>query len=504
MTPFFRNSSTRKRILLSILGLFLWIILSNFHGIAQLALQGSALLRAISDAFAEVYEKVSPSVVVLEIEPPDPTSSILPRGWQSLLQRFPGTPPDDIFSTQGSGVVMDSDGHILTNNHVVAKAAGGSIVAILKDGRRFPARIIGTDEKTDVAVLKIDASNLQPATFGDSNRVRPGQLVFAIGAPLELPYTLTFGIVSATGRSNLTRSTVYENYIQTDASINPGNSGGPLCDTEGNVIGINTLISSMYRGLGFAIPSNLALQVAQQLISQGRVARPWLGITIEGLSESPRLRRMFPELQQGVVVQAILPGSPASRSELLAGDVILRIDGKEVSRAGDVQQAVLNRGIGEEVTLEIWRQGKVRILRIRTAEQPKSVNPWVPMLQQFAPFLPTPSPSTPTPTPSPTKNHSPQLPAAPSGLRFRDATADELAAASDAPPPAGVYVTEVEPQSPAATAGLLPGDIITHADHEPVKSAVELEKLLASPPPEGRGRLLHLLRQGGQTFAILR
>ena len=200
-------------------------------------------------------------------------------------------------TNQHSGFLITSDGYILTNDHVVGDAAREGITVRLKDGRKFPASLIGLDDKSDLAVIKIDAKDLPTVELGDSDAAKVGQFAFAIGAPFELPYTFTVGVISAKGRTNLTDSRNYEEYIQTDASINPGNSGGPLCDIDGRVVGVNTLIYRMNRGLGFAIPINLAREVGDQLISSGRVSRPWLGIEIVGIEESEALQRYFPDLR---------------------------------------------------------------------------------------------------------------------------------------------------------------------------------------------------------------
>ena len=263
---------------------------------AQNAATSGALVRQLNDAFASVYEKVAPAVVVIEVKrSSDASLSGLPEGTGVLLRGPDGAPTQ---TNQGSGFLISSDGYILTNDHVVGDAARDGITVRLKDGRKFPASLIGLDDKSDLAVIKIDAKDLPTVELGDSDSAKVGQFAFAIGAPFELPYTFTVGVISAKGRTNLTDSRSYEEYIQTDASINPGNSGGPLCDIDGRVIGVNTLIYRMNRGLGFAIPINLAQQVGDQLISTGRVSRPWLGIEIVGIEESEALQRYFPDLKR--------------------------------------------------------------------------------------------------------------------------------------------------------------------------------------------------------------
>ena len=338
---------------------------------AQNAAPSGTLARQLNDAFASVYEKVAPAVVVIEVKrSSDVSLNGLPEGLEFFLRR-----PDDLPSqtNQGSGFIISPDGYILTNDHVVGDASEEGISVRLKDGRKYPASLIGMDDKSDLAVIKIDAKDLPVVELGDSDAARVGQFAFAIGAPFELPYTFTVGVVSAKGRTNLTNSRSYEEYIQTDASINPGNSGGPLCDIDGRVIGVNTLIYRMNRGLGFAIPINLAKEVSRQLVSNGRVSRPWLGIEIVGIEESEALQRYFPDVQKGVVVNGIEPGTPASGSDLRAGDIILKVDDIPVSVSRDVQREILGKKVGQRVQLEVWRNGKVSLVSMPTGEQPQRV-----------------------------------------------------------------------------------------------------------------------------------
>ncbi|HRJ74222.1 MAG TPA: trypsin-like peptidase domain-containing protein, partial [Terrimicrobiaceae bacterium] len=234
---------------------------------AQDSTAAGALARQMNDSFADVYEKVAPAVVVIEVRrSSDAAVSGLPEGLEFFFRNQDGRPSGPS-TDQGSGFLISKDGYILTNNHVVEDAAEGGITVQLKDGRKFAGSLIGMDDKSDLAVLKVDAGNLPFVELGDSDKARVGQFAFAIGAPYDLPYTFTVGVISGKGRNDLTRSRSYEEYIQTDASINPGNSGGPLCDIDGRVIGVNTLISGLNRGLGFAVPSNMAREVSRQLIA---------------------------------------------------------------------------------------------------------------------------------------------------------------------------------------------------------------------------------------------
>ncbi len=275
--------------------------------------------------------------------------------------------------SEGSGFIVRADGYILTNNHVVEGA--DQIDVKLKDGREFKAKLVGTDEKTDVAVIKIDAKDLPVAQLGDSDAVRVGQFAFAIGAPFKLDYTFTYGVISGKGRSKLISNGGYSisDYLQTDASINPGNSGGPLCDIDGKVVGMNTLINGLNRGLGFAIPSNLVNEIGQQLIAGQRIIRPWLGIRIETLGDDPSIRDLFKGLDKGVVVRTIEADAPAYKSDLRPFDVITQVDGAPVVTDTQLQREVLKKKIGQNVELTVWRKGQSLKIPITTGELPGEI-----------------------------------------------------------------------------------------------------------------------------------
>ncbi|MDX2079329.1 MAG: trypsin-like peptidase domain-containing protein [Terrimicrobiaceae bacterium] len=444
-----------------------------------------ALVRQLNDSFADVFEKVAPSVVVIESQREGLQSlQGLPRGLEFFLRRPDGS-MQRAEPNVGSGFIFRPDGYILTNFHVIDEAA--EIAVRLRDGRKFPAEVIGVDDRTDLAVLKIAAEGLPAAELGNSEAVRVGQFAFAIGTPMELPYTFTVGVVSAKERS---LSHVYGELIQTDASINPGNSGGPLSDIDGRVIGVNTLISGMNRGLGFAIPINLARNIAEQLVADGRVRRPWLGISIAGVSEDLRFQRLFPDLTSGVVVQGIEPGAPAQGSDLRPGDVILAVDGVKVDLAGDLQKQILSKQIGQTVQLEVWRQGKRVSLGVATGEMPDF---------QQASMRPRPNPVVPPSVPEAV----PQ-PSSP-GMKFQDASPESLKEFGLRRQEAGgVLVTEVEEGSVAAVAGLEPGDVITEAGGQPILRSQDLESVLTAGPGNGNGILLLVDRRGSRTFAILK
>lgn len=277
----------------------------------------------------------------------------------------------------GSGFILSNDGLILTNAHVVDKA--DQVTVVLKDGRSLTGRVLGEDTLTDVAVIKVDASNLPTVQFGNSEGLRPGEWAIAIGNPLGLDNTVTAGIISATGRTSgdigVTDKRV--GFIQTDAAINPGNSGGPLLNQYGEVIGMNTAIIGGAQGLGFAIPINTARRIATQIINKGRVSHPYLGIRMTTLSPELKRRlnqdrssRIRVQDDSGVLVFEVLPNSPAAKAGLRPGDVIKKINGQLITKASQVQQKVDDTDIGGNLQVEIRRANRSGVVNVRTAALP--------------------------------------------------------------------------------------------------------------------------------------
>src|SRR5213596_3637839 len=341
--------------------------------------QGKDVVHQLNNAFAKVFEVVAPSVVIIEISKKNDGGESSP--FDDLF--FQG-PPDESnqrrnpngvrpIQSEGSGFIVRPDGYILTNFHVVEGA--DKIDVKLKDGREFAARTVGTDEKTDIAVIKIDAKDLPVVQLADSDAVRVGQFAFAIGAPFKLDYTFTYGVVSGKVRSKLLATGGYaiSDYLQTDASINPGNSGGPLCDIDGRVIGMNTLINGMNRGLGFAIPINMAKEIGAELIAGRKIMRPWLGIRIETLGDDPSIRDLFKGIEKGVVVRTIEADAPAYKSDLRPFDVITQIDGAPVTTDTQLQHEILKKKIGQNVELTVWRKGQAIKIPVKTGELPNEV-----------------------------------------------------------------------------------------------------------------------------------
>ncbi len=450
-----------------------------------------AEVRALGSAFADVYEKVAPGVVVLEIAAPAQEPASDDPAWDFFFRdrQSPGAPPR-VEESEGSGFVIREDGYILTNAHVIEGAdSRRGVIARMNDGTRLPLAVVGIDDKTDLAVLKAEARGLAALEWGDSDAARVGEFVCTIGAPFELDYTLTAGVISAKGRSNLT-STLYEDYLQTDAAINPGNSGGPLCDLDGRVIGVNTLINGLSRGLGFAIPSKIARSVSDALIKSGRVVRPWLGIRIETLGDDAALQQMM-GLERGVLVRTIEPDAPASRSDLRPADVIVEVDGKPVASARELQQAVLAKKVDQEVALKVWRrgvrEGVYRTIKVTTEEMPRT--------PAIASARGEPQQQQPADAGSDASQPSVL------GLQFRDLSpeiARELGLSAG-----GVIVTNIEPGSAAAVAGLQRRDVITAVGPEAVRDTASFDAAMQKLGA-GEAAVLLVERGGKKTYAILK
>lgn len=447
-----------------------------------IAESGKDVVHQLNSAFTKVFETVAPSVVIIEVTKKGETdaSSLDDLFFRNQPDANPHSLPQESQS-EGSGFIVRADGHILTNNHVVEGA--DRIDVKLKDGREFQAKLIGADEKTDVAVIKIDANNLPAVQMGDSDAVRVGQFAFAIGAPFKLDYTFTYGVISGKGRSKLISTGGYSisDYLQTDASINPGNSGGPLCDIDGKVIGMNTLINGLNRGLGFAIPSNLANEIGQQLISGQRIIRPWLGIRIETLGDDPSIRDLFKGLEKGVVVRTIEANAPAYKSDLRPFDVITAVDGAPVNSDTQLQREVLKKKIGQSVDLTVWRKGQTIKIPITAGELPSEVGR-------------ASNPATPPPQKPEATNKF--------GLQVQELS-KEVASRFNLESTKGVIVTDVADESLAAAQGIEREDVITEVDGKPVTDVATFRDALNKADPR-KGVLLYLDRKGSKTFAVLK
>lgn len=436
---------------------------------------GSSYAKSLSKAFREAAQKALPSVVMIkntpalakghqirELDPNEESDDeqlgeippALRRFFGEMPQQMPGMPhgmPRGEIGSVGSGVIIDPSGIILTNNHVVA--GGGTVIVRLQDGREFEATDVKTDPKTDLAVLRIkDAGQLAAAKIGNSDDAQVGDWVLALGDPFGLEGTVTAGIISAKGRGLGIADR--ENFIQTDASINPGNSGGPLVNLDGEVVGINTAISSHSggnQGVGFAVSSNLAKWVSQQLIASGSVRRAYLGVAIQPVSQE--LAKQFGvQTRQGVVVADVQPSTPAAAAGLKPGDVILAFAGKPVSNPQELQQAVEQAPIGEKSVLTIMRNGNRDTLDVVTREQP--ANYGLAYSRAMTPGKPESS------------RHE-KL-----GIDVATLTAD-VAEKLGVKAGEGVVITDVRSGSPAALVGLRSGMIIVQVGQTPVTSTEE-------------------------------
>jgi serine protease Do len=343
---------------------------------------GAAALSDLSEALAAVAEQVKPSVVFIKSGKRERSEPSMPRfqpppGFEQFFPHLPQQPGPDFQESAGSGFVVTRDGYILTNDHVVD--GSDKVTVRLLDRREFPAKVVGTDPNTDLAVLKIDADHLTPAPLGNSDDSRVGEWVLAVGNPLgeNLTFTVTSGIISAKGRSLALPNTSdrsIQDFIQTDAAINPGNSGGPLVSVTGQVIGVNSAIESetgFYSGYGFAIPINLARRVMDQIIAHGRVERAALGVTVRNITPNDAAYVGLPDIR-GIVVQDYgSEASPAKKAGIEPGDIIVSIDGKPVEYVGQLQQQIAFRRPGETVKVEVARKGGVRkTLEVRLQELP--------------------------------------------------------------------------------------------------------------------------------------
>lgn len=339
-------------------------------------------LLTLQNVFVEIAKAVKPSVVQITTEKTvtmrywDPFGD-LPDFFSSPFEEFFGIPrrqqPKTLEKKQqglGSGFIVGEEGYIITNNHVIA-GVDKILVKLQDDTRTYSAKVVGTDPKTDLALIKIDANRLLPAVrLGDSDSIQPGEWVMAIGNPMGLTATVTVGIVSAKGRSGF-GITQYEDFIQTDAAINPGNSGGPLININAEVIGINTFIVSpqVAEGLGFAIPINIAKGVFSQLKEKGRVVRGYLGVLLQPLDEE--LAQSFNlNHTRGALVSRVMPNTPAEKAGMKEGDIVLKFDGKEVADLQDLQMKVASTPVGKKVAIVVWRDSKEVVLSLVTGEMP--------------------------------------------------------------------------------------------------------------------------------------
>jgi serine protease Do len=435
-----------------------------------------AALQAVSRAFRAVAKVAGPGVVNINVAG-GRVSQIPREEIQRLREHLGGDVTEEQIEQllrraqppgSGSGIVFDTQGHILTNNHVVE---GRETIGVqLADERIFEARLVGTDPKTDLAVIRIDATDLHPLTFGDSSALEVGDWVVAVGAPFGLAQTVTHGIVSATGRTRVSGIDImYQDFIQTDAAINPGNSGGPLLNLRGEVVGVNTAIATrgdIYNaGVAFTIPSNMAVRVARALITSGKVARGWLGIsyTSQSLTADDAEILRLPD-RSGILLSAVQKDSPAARGGLQVEDVIVAVNGQPIERSAQFQALIAEMPPEEVVRVGIIRDGQPREVRVTLGLQPDKLE---------AP----PAEGRPIPA------------LGLSGLALRPALAFMyFQARAYADSDRGVFVVAVEPESGHEPA-VRPGEVIVACNGQPVASVGELVRIVASAPVDARVRL---------------
>lgn len=378
---------------------------------------------------------------------------------------------------QGSGVIVSSGGLVITNNHVVAEAI--DVEVLLADRRQFKGRVIATDPKTDVAVVKIEGHRLPFAAWGDSRKLAVGDFVLAIGNPMGLHETVTFGIISAVGRADVGIAD-YEDFIQTDAPINPGNSGGALVNLRGELVGINTAIASPTAGsvgVGFAIPSNMARSAMQSLLKTGRVVRGFLGASTQDIT--PRLRKFFKLLDvKGTIITDLLPKGPAERAELRRGDVVIRFDGKEIVDSGRLRNLVAGSPIGSRHRVEVLRNGKLERVDLVIQEAPVERARHVPR-----------------PVRLPTEGN-------PLGGLLVDDVTPTSARQLELTMTHGVVVMEVGEGSQAEASGLRPGDIVLEVNRQPVPD-LEAYRRVVEPLRPDQPTLLLINRQGAVLYVPL-
>lgn len=412
------------------------------------------------ESFSQLAEMASPSVVNIRTVKTVQGGGRVFRHFQGPFDKDKDDPMQDFFKkffgenhprdfkqrSLGSGFIIGKDGYIVTNNHVVENA--DKIEVILKNEKEYEAEIIGRDPNTDLALIKIKSGhNLPELKFGDSDALKVGQWVMAIGNPFGLDHTVTAGIVSAKGR--VIGSGPYDDFIQTDASINPGNSGGPLLNMQGQVVGINTAIIASGQGIGFAIPVNLAKGVIDQLRQSGEVTRGWLGVGIQELS--PEVAEYYGiEAKKGVLVTEVFPGDPADLAGIELRDIIIAINGKQVESTRDLTSTVASIKVGETTKIEVLRGGKTKTFKAKIAKrEDKKI-----MAQQ-----------------SP-KEHQDKL-----GIRVAELT-PEMARRYNAKEGEGVIVAGVDSGSQAEAKGLRVGDLIKEVNHQPIKSVADFNKTI--------------------------
>jgi serine protease Do len=452
-------------------------------------------------SFADIVERVSPAVVSLEVRG-RPTRNALQGlpGLENFPDLFPRAPGqgrrnpdaepgdndnDRVPETQasGSGFFISPDGYIVTNNHVVENAR--EINVILSDKREFKARVVGRDEETDLAVLKVDGRDFPYVNFAAEAKPRVGDWVIAVGNPFQLGNTATAGIVSAYGREI---GDQFVNYLQIDASINRGNSGGPTFDIQGRVIGVNTAIYSTTggsQGIGFAIPADVAADITRQLISGGKIARGYLGVGIEAIDRE-RAEALGLPAARGALVGEVRPGGPAERAGIQTGDVVLSVNGRQVDDANSLTRQVAATRAGQTIRLEVLRGGQRRTLNVVSGTRPS---------QQELAALDNPNGGGPNAPDAPAQPRGPAV----LGMNLSPLDAPARARYSIGPSVRGVVIERVESNSDAAEKGLRRGMVITRVNDRPVATVADIQSTIEAARRAGRPSVLLWLNANGAT-----
>ena len=462
----------------NILLLSLSVCLFSSAGFAQTPAENEALLKQISKGFSDVAKAATPAVVYIESHGTkedkqeiairkSPSENPFDYFSDDFFNRFFGFPfekkqPKSTDTVRGSGFLISKDGYIVTNNHVVENATKVNVT--LHNGQKIIATVVGTDAKTDLAVIKIEGNNYPFLVFGDSDRLDVGDWAIAVGNPFGLQTSLTVGVVSAKGRSQL-HIADFEDFIQTDAAINPGNSGGPLLNVEAEVIGVNTAIvtgSGGYMGIGFSIPSNMAKQVVDQLIKGGQVTRGFLGVTLQPIDSD---LASFYKLKnvRGALVTDVIKGSPADLGGLKQEDIILNYNGAVVDNLSGFRYHVSLMEPGSKLKLKVFREGKEIELTVTVAQLPQDAA------------------------------SAPAMPAHKIGIQVQELT-PELAQKLGFHDVKGVVITQVAPGSPAAASALKPGSLILAVNRKKVSNLTEYTAAMNEATKEGR--VLLMIRQG--------
>ena len=423
----------------------------------------------VPTSFADLAEEVSPAVVNIRTSQ---TVTGMP-GMPPQLEEFFGMPfggpggQEHKREGAGSGFVISTDGYIVTNNHVIDGM--DEIFAVFKDGRDLAATVVGRDPKTDIALIKVESDTALPAiALGDSDAIRPGDWVVAIGNPFGLEHTVTAGIISAKHRRDVIGGS-YDDFIQTDAAINPGNSGGPLINLAGEVIGINTAINPRANTIGFTVPINMAKNILPQLRSKGHVTRGWLGVVIQGIT--PELAESFDlKSEEGALVSKVLPDGPAAAAGIERGDVIVSFDGKKIAEWRDLPRVVAETPVDKSVDVLVIRDGDPQTLSVEIGalDEPKLAS-------------------------GTDESSNPAV----FGLRAQDVT-PEIAEQLGLPDNSGVLISEVQPGSPGDEAGLRRGDVIVEVNRQEIADLKQLTAELA----DGDKTVLLLIRRDDSTLYV--